>query len=84
MDRSKVHPSHKMRDNDWGNDRHCMMYCEVCNYNHCYLCPVGSGMDDDELQAACIGFSWSDGVWKDDTLIGHKSGTGWPKKKASE
>lgn len=84
MEVEKVHTSHKMKDNDWGDDRHCMMRCETCGLNHCYLCPEGSGMDDDELKAVCLGFQWSEGHWEGDKLIGRRSGTGWPKKKASE
>jgi hypothetical protein len=82
MEKSKIHPSHKMRDNDWGDDRHCMETCEGCSYSHCYVCRTGDGIDDDELQVPCIGFPWYEGVWKAAALIGRKSGTGWPKKPA--
>ena len=82
MEVAKVHPSHQMKDNDWGDDRHCQMYCTVCNYTHCYLCPEGSGMDDSELKAECIGFSNYDVMYDaNGNVLGRKSGTGWPKGK---
>jgi hypothetical protein len=81
MEVKKVHPSHKMKDDDWGDDRHCLMTCEVCSYSHCSLCLEGSGMDDDELKAPCIGFDWTKGIFDGEgNIIGRRSGTGWPKK----
>jgi hypothetical protein len=84
MEVNEVHPSHQMEDDDYGPDNHCQMTCTTCRYSHCYLCPDGSGGDDDDLKAECIGFEWYDSIWitvaGKDKLIGRKSGTGWPKK----
>lgn len=81
MDKKDLHPSHQMEDDDYGPDLHCTENCKICRYGHCYLCPTDHGMDDAELQAQCIGFPWYDGEWNGDKLVGHKSGTGWPRGK---
>lgn len=81
MEKSKVHPSHKMQDDDYGPDNHCTVRCETCALGHCYLCRGTNGMDDDELQAECVGYPWYDSVFDGDKPIGRKSGTGWPSGK---
>lgn len=81
MDRADLHPSHVMKDNDWGDDRHCQESCETCHLIHCYLCRTGEGLDDDELKEPCIGYS----IFKqlevaDEDGVTHKvrkGGTGW-------
>lgn len=81
MKTEQVHKSHPMKYNEYGSDDHCDMTCTVCERSHCYLCPDGRGMDDDELKEACIGFCWLEAVWEDGKIIGRRSGTGWPRVK---
>ena len=78
MELKYVHPSHKMKWNEY-NGRHEDYTCTVCDYYTSVCCPEDPCGDDDELKAECIGFSWYNGVWDGDKLIGRKSGTGWPK-----
>lgn len=77
MDREDIHPSHVMEDNDYGDDNHCPESCKNCHLTHCYLCPTGWGMDDDELAVTCMGYPWYDQYFVGDKPIGRKSKTGW-------
>lgn len=79
MDLKEIHPSHKMEYNDYGSDNHDDHSCKICHMSTCFMCRPGEGPDDDELQAPCWGFPWTEGIYSGDTLIGRKSGTGWPK-----
>lgn len=77
MDVKLVHESHQMEASEYGSDDHCDVICTVCDMSHCYLCPDGQGLDDDELKEPCMGFSQFDAVWDGDRLVGRKSKTGW-------
>lgn len=71
-----------MQYNEYGSDDHCDMTCDICHYTHCYLCADGRGMDDDDLKKQCIGFPWTSAMHDaNGTIIGRRSGTGWPRVK---
>lgn len=85
MDRKDIHESHVMKDNDWGDDRHCPESCENCSLTHCYLCKTGEGMDDEDLAVKCIGFSYYSAyeITGDDGITRRvkRCKTGWFDKK---
>lgn len=69
-----------MEYSDYGDDRHCAEMCKTCRLNHCYLCKDGEGMDDEDLAAECIGYSWWDQIDVEIDGITHKvkcCKTGW-------
>lgn len=85
MEKSDIHESHDIEeDYEFAQDPHNpAWFCRTCRFTSCVLCSTGEGLDDDELAAACLGYSHWDSrkVIADDgiTRTVKKSGTGWPK-----